>query len=300
MLSYHIKKIGIIQAKGKDALDFLNRMSTNNLSDLNNNEYQKTVLTTDKGRIIDLIDVIKIKDQLLLLTTNKYEDKIVTHLNKYAIIDDVVFEKSNEQLLSIKIFGENLINNFSNLFGFNIQKDIKIKFFKEINSEFAYYQNYPIETISILSHLSNINEYIEILNEEKQMTDEEYEIFRIENGIPEGPNELNEQINPKECNLEKFISYTKGCYIGQEVIARLDAQGKVPKKLVLINSEDEIKINDKIYIEGKEAGFISSSSLKKDLYVGLGFIRSIHLDINKNYSIKRDNKEFNITISKIF
>ena len=58
-----------------------------------------------------------------------------------------------------------------------------------------------------------------------------YEIFRIKNGIPKFPNELNDEFNPHEVNLSCDVSPDKGCYIGQEVIARLQTYDKVQKKM---------------------------------------------------------------------
>ncbi len=56
--------------------------------------------------------------------------------------------------------------------------------------------------------------------------------YKIENGIPSDPNELNDLYNPHEAKLIDLVDFKKGCYIGQEVIARLDTYDKVQKHLV--------------------------------------------------------------------
>lgn len=58
------------------------------------------------------------------------------------------------------------------------------------------------------------------------------EYFRIKNIIPRAPNEINEKNTPLDVGLENLISWNKGCYIGQEVISRLDTYDKVSKRLV--------------------------------------------------------------------
>ncbi len=133
----------------------------------------------------------------------------------------------------------------------------------------------------------------------EQMSNNEYEFTRIGAGIPEGENELSDQINPVECGLSKYISFTKGCYIGQEVIARLDSQGKIPKQMVKIKSDGIMNKDDKIYIEDKETGFISSTVNFNGSYSGLGFIRSVNLDFEKNYFTQHDNQKSKIDIYKI-
>ena len=125
--------------------------------------------------------------------------------------------------------------------------------------------------------------------------------MRIDAGIPEGENEYNDNINPMECGLDKYISFKKGCYIGQEVIARLDSQGKRPKQMVKIASENSLSSGDKIYSEDKEAGFVSSSIAHNGSNLSLGFIRSVDLDYGpeKNYFVKNGKGEtIKINISK--
>ncbi len=71
-----------------------------------------------------------------------------------------------------------------------------------------------------------------------------YEVYRIEQGIPVAPNELNDNYNPHESKLLNAVSFRKGCYIGQEVIARLETYEKVQKYLVGVEFDEAID-NDK-------------------------------------------------------
>jgi folate-binding protein YgfZ len=136
----------------------------------------------------------------------------------------------------------------------------------------------------------------------------EYESDRIEAGIPEGENEFNDNINPMECGLERYISFNKGCYIGQEVIARLDSQGKLPKRMIRVNSDKPLQRNEKIFLieedkeEIKEVGFVSSTVSYDAKNLSLGFIRSVYLDSEKGYiagSSEKPDKNVKIKISII-
>ena len=133
-------------------------------------------------------------------------------------------------------------------------------------------------------------------------------------GIGEGKNEFNDLINPKELNFEELISYTKGCYIGQEVIARLDSQGKIPKKLVKIVSDTMISKNDKVFLSeeqkdlpphrqnqaGKEVGFISSAITEGDKTYALGIIRAASLFADKKYYVAKDERKIEVELELIF
>jgi folate-binding protein YgfZ len=128
---------------------------------------------------------------------------------------------------------------------------------------------------------------------------------RIEHGIPAFRKEITDFTNPLECGLSRYVSFTKGCYIGQEVIARLDAYDKLSKHMVGIQSDSEIPSegklrNIKITSENKECGFVTSGSVSdKYGYIGLGFVKTVFLDYNKDYKIAANNSNINCKLLKL-
>lgn len=96
------------------------------------------------------------------------------------------------------------------------------------------------------------------------------EAERIERGIPKWGAELTEGMLPPEAGLDVTdISYTKGCYIGQEVISRIKSAGKVNRRLVKIAFDGEGEIGEIVNAEGKVCGEVTSVSGK----MGLGFLK---------------------------
>jgi len=294
---YFIKNSGVINASGVDLIDFLNRMSTNDFKLLQKDEFRKTVLTTDKGRIVDLINVLNSEKEINILTSTGFEEKIISHLDKYIIMDDVKLEKSKDEYSHFVISGDNLKNIAKDIFHTEIENN---KVYKDDIAGIIFYDNFKIETLNIICKKENEDKVKNLLKDFTEMNCEDYEFFRIKNGLPEGINEFNDQINPMECGLDEFISFKKGCYIGQEVIARLDSQGKRPKQMVIIDSDYEIVTDDKIFDEAnKEVGFITSSVNFENKYSALGFIRSVNLDYGKNYNAINKSDSRKIKISKI-
>ncbi len=294
---YFIRDTGLIKASGKDLIDFINRMSTNDFKKLPPDEFRKTVLTTDKGRIIDLVNVLNFNDQPVILTSDSFQDKIISHLDKYIIMDDVRFEKGSGKYAIITITGDDLHEIAKNVFTIAAEKN---RVYKIAEDEIFFPDDFKVGSLNVVCKKENLKKYEDLLKDINTGSTEEYEYMRIEAGIPEGENELNENINPMECGLDRYISFTKGCYIGQEVIARLDSQGKRPKQIVKIESENEIKKDDKIFSEDKEAGFISSVISHNGKHLALGFIRSVSLDFDKDYFVqKSDGEKLRINISKI-
>lgn len=265
---------GLIKLSGKDVLDLLNRLSTNVVNPLNVNNYVNTVLLNEKGRIVDVVTILNIGNYLYLITSGIYLNKVKDYLDKYIIMDDVSIDeiKSNVKVEWIK-------------------KDID-----SVNTEFKCNEK-------LITYSDNLffNKEVKIYLQETDITEnnQDYDKFRIENLIPAAPNELNEEINPLECGLKDLISFTKGCYIGQEVIARLDSQGKIPKQMKKFHSDKLINSGDKVFYtqEGsedfKECGFVSSFIEK----TGLMFIRSIALNNSNQYFINKNNNFIKIKIT---
>ena len=94
----------------------------------------------------------------------------------------------------------------------------------------------------------------------REMDSESYEVFRVGAGAPVFGAELGEEVNPLEAGLWEAVSFTKGCYVGQEVVARLNTYEKVKRYLSRLSLE-EGEIPDPgatLTVDGKEAGKITS------------------------------------------
>lgn len=93
---------------------------------------------------------------------------------------------------------------------------------------------------------------------------------RIEKGIPKWGAELKEGMLPPEAGLDATdISYSKGCYIGQEVISRIKSAGKVNRRLVKLAFDGEGKTGEIVNAEGKPCGEVTSVSGN----IGLGYLK---------------------------
>jgi folate-binding protein YgfZ len=89
---------------------------------------------------------------------------------------------------------------------------------------------------------------------------EDFERWRIESGIPRWGREIDERVLPAEAGLdETHISFSKGCYPGQEPIARQRYRGKVNRKLRVLDIEGEVEPGTELFLEGKTVGRITSS-----------------------------------------
>jgi folate-binding protein YgfZ len=104
----------------------------------------------------------------------------------------------------------------------------------------------------------------EVLDEQpagEQVGEEELERWRIESGIPRWGREIDDRILPAEAGLdETHISFSKGCYPGQEPIARQRYRGKVNRRLRVLEIEGEAQPDDELVLDGKKVGRITSAA----------------------------------------
>jgi tRNA-modifying protein YgfZ len=288
---------------GNDRLDLINRMSTNEVNSLAKFKGIKTILTSDKGRFVDLITLYNFGDFIFTACSYNNSKKVISHLDKYTIMDDFRAEDMAGTHRTILFYGDDAYSYAKELFNIDVTEFTNNDFgiYSEENKDAVISRNDDLFGGFIFICASEDWEYYSNklfdTNSKskfglKEISAGEYEAQRIEYGMPAFGKEMTEETNPLECGLEKYVNGTKGCYIGQEVIARLDTYDKISKHLVgLISGSkltDDLKHGEiKITFDDKECGYVTSAShSEKHGNIGLGFIKTAFLDYSKEYSIK--------------
>ena len=284
----HRDDVGCLQITGEDALDLLNRLSTNDLINFDySNGSISTVLTTNKGRMIDLLTVVKNSKGYLIICSLRALGKVVEWINFYTIIEEICIEDISSKILYFTLVGPNSKNVLQNS-GLSAFNSLNI-----IDSKFNYY-----DSVDILIDVENENTFTKYLKDLRvsYISNQIYQIIRIQEFIPVFGKEITDKFNPLEAKLEKYISFNKGCYIGQEVIARLNTYNKVKRVLVKIESEANLSINsaEKIIFKNEEIGIITSYIYNSStrMYIGLAYIdKNFNLNtINANIGVENNIK----------
>jgi folate-binding protein YgfZ len=129
------------------------------------------------------------------------------------------------------------------------------------------------------------------------------ETARVEAGIPRFGAEMDTSNLPPEAGIESSaISYTKGCYIGQEVIARIRTYGQVAKALRGLQFSDSApelpRKGDKLFFGEKEVGYVSSAIHSPTLNdkIGFGYVRREHNSIGAELKARTANGDVRATI----
>jgi folate-binding protein YgfZ len=284
---------GIFELEGKDVLDFFHRISTNSLRDVQANSVAQTIFTTEKGRIIDSAVIINFDDHQLLICSQANKFKIRSWIEKYIITDDVKINDTAGKYMLLEILGPQA-DSFMTLVCGNAVNEVKMNKFKSVISEgVLFYMTKLKERNGNLKFWLWLNpengvKLVDFMMKNKGVFnfniigEEAYTYYRVLQGIPVSPNEINDLFNPHEANLTDLVSFTKGCYIGQEVIARLDTYEKVQKHLTGIKFIEPVKETSTFNLfdeAGNDAGTVTSVvySEKCKKSFGLAYVRNTYL-----------------------
>jgi tRNA-modifying protein YgfZ len=279
---------GVLRATGADRLDLLHRLSTNATRDLKPGQETSTILTSDKGRIVEVVRVLAFDQQVLMVLNDVGAERARSYLDKYTIMDDFSVEEVSSSYTVLGLYGTDARGIVSSLIDGEAPNAGTFGHVALEEGEFIALRDARLNGSSgFLLLVSSV--LAESLMEQLrgagviEIDEATYQTLRIESGIPAADSELSEQYNPLEAGLSTMISWTKGCYIGQEVIARLDTYDKVQRHLVGLLFDGELTAGRDATIEllsdeGKKIGLVTSAAWSPllDRSIALAYVRTQH------------------------
>jgi folate-binding protein YgfZ len=291
------QSVGLLRASGKDAVDLLDRLSTNDLSGLALGKGVSTVLTTNKGRVIDLLRVVHLGGHLLVLCSRDAVTRVSEWIDFYTFEEDVVVSEVTAEYFITGLVGPQALATAQQVAG---AAAAGLTAYGAVDADVAGVKATVVRTdflgeaaFDFIVAVSDGQALRDALAEHAEAVGPEaLEAARIERGIPAFGSELNEDHNPLEAGLIDSISFNKGCYVGQEVVARLNTYDKVQRRLAVLNwppdpalggpvsagdpvsGGDSVSVGDEIVGDDKVIGAITSVAAHPDGgFVGLAYVR---------------------------
>ena len=286
---------GRLRLTGDDARDLLNRLSTNLVDpDGDAGEVAVTVLTSDRGRIVDLVYVAHCGDHQLMITSPGQQQNVTDFLDKYTIMEDLEVEDVTGNTVMLTITGPEASAILGNVDGIDamivaLPADAELPpTYQLVCSD----QDAADRAIASLQSAGAVS-----------ISADTAETLRIAIGQPAYGSEMSDTYNPLEAGLIGAIDFHKGCYIGQEVIARLDTYHKVQKYLVTLRFESDgsdvsgiastlpgARLTDEA---GDAMGLVTSATVVPtadgaDL-IGLGYVRTRAVEVGGRLSVESED-----------
>ena len=274
-LLLHQSKPAVLQVVGPDSLDLLNRMSTNDLQSGSIDRILKTIFTNANARIIDIVTVIAGEDGFLLLCWQDTPTILREWLSGYIFFqDDVHLIDSTTDWELFDFIGpkaRNALNNYKLLEG-DSRKGLH-----QIAGNYLWHE--PLGTLPRYRLLCHGNLAREISSPGQRLLPPVQnkslaELLRIEAGQPGMGLEITRESIPLEVGLWDHISFSIGCYIGQEIIARMASRQKLARTLVGIRSKEEINVGTTLQVDDRTIGMITSFTRSPRLgWIGLALVK---------------------------
>lgn len=273
-----------LRLTGADRLDLLERLSSNTFKGRGESEHVRTTLLEANGRLIDLLDVFIIASELFIATTPGHGQAVHAWLAKHIFFQDHArVELIDPWPMFVGVYGPQAENTLSDVFGdlttidpphfHTFDQALVLPLYSSGVSGFEVYGCADIIT-EVFSQRGQ--------NSAGSSAYSAYEALRIEAGIPRRGHEITPGIIPLEAGLVDTISFNKECYIGQEVIARLDSRGELASILTAVRLSKPARIGTSLVQTGKEIGTLTSIAYSpQNGWVGLAFLKSRRWDSSR-------------------
>jgi len=272
---------GLLKISDDDRLRFLHNQSTNDFQNLKPGQGCDTVFVTSTARTIDLVTAYVTEEAVLLLVSPNRRQQLLEWLDRY------IFPMDRVELADI--------SNDSAIFSLvGPESDTlltKVGVQLPIGDVYASHQHLTLNDIEVriakgsglalpgytlIVPASNAAKLWQSLTtaDATPMGDRVWQQLRIEQGRPLPDYELTEDYNPLEAGLWTTISFEKGCYIGQETIARLNTYKGVKQQLWGVRLPAPVEPGTVVTVDGEKVGKLTSCTQMEQGCLGLAYIRT--------------------------
>jgi tRNA-modifying protein YgfZ len=292
---------GKIQVSNADRLRFLHNQTTNAFELLKPGQGCDTVFVTSTARTLDLATAYVMEDAVLLLVSPNRAQSLIDWMDRYIFFADKVTLKNVteaiaafsligptshaliEKLGAASLIGQPYGTHSSALInGINTQISTQID--TQINTQIAVGSGLASPGYTVWVDAANAATLWQTLTSAgaTPMGEQVWERLRVEQGRPVPDHELTEDFNPLEAGLWQTISLTKGCYIGQETIARLHTYRGVKQRLMGIKLSTAAEPGSVVMMDAEKVGQITSCTATEDGYFALAYVRTKALELGMN------------------
>ena len=277
----------VVELRGRDRSRFLHGMVTNDIRSLSPGQGCYALMLTPRGRILTDMRVLCLEDALMLVIDSDLVEKDLALLRKYIIADQVEVIDRSADLAMLSLQGPKAAEAIA---GLCPEPSLPEAPFEH---RLIHLENLPARCARMRRTASGGYDFmvsgahsVDLWNLLLQAGKpaglrpvglEASNVHRLEAGIAWYGTEMDEARIPLETGLEEAISYSKGCYVGQEVVARATYRGQVNRKLMglLLSSGEPAQGADKIFRNGKEVGWVTDSAYSPRLRqaIALAYVR---------------------------
>src|ERR1041384_4903069 len=255
-----------IRVSGSEATMFLNGLVTNDMKALAEHRWMPAVFPTVQGRLIGAVRIVRVKDGFLIDTERASHEAVLKTISRFTMAGDFRVTDVTDESAYVSLQGMRAVEVVTKVFG-TIGADLPRNGVSELEGMTVIRATHTAEDgFDLVFDSSRAGELRQaLLDAGATLVDQEtFEILRIEAGIARFGVDMDETNVIPETNLDDAVSYTKGCYVGQEIIVRIKHRGHPAKKFVGLKADRPL-----------EPGSIVTSAAESPKLgnIGLGYVR---------------------------
>ena len=273
---------------GSAHLDFLHRMSTNSVAELEQGTHAETIFADARGRIVERVDLCRIDDLSSLLVFGPGAvTTLPSWLDRYIFAEKLDFISHGPEDSMIEFMGPQIGDLLEGGLS-DVVIPGRACGVSEAGLCYARHRWAGVETIRFAGPTRQLEGLWNrlVAGPVTPVGETAWHLQRISHGVPLREAELNDAHNPWEAHLGASIDLHKGCYIGQEVIARLEAYDKIKQRLVGLHLPSVVAQGTRIEHEGRDVGYVCSCvSNPQGQCLGLGYVRNAHATAGSQLTI---------------
>ncbi len=214
-LAHRLRRSGVLDVEGADRVAFLQGQLTQDVKAMASGEVRPAAALTPKGKLVFLARVMALPDRMRLLVAADLRDSILDHLKKYMIFQKVAIADRSSEFALVGLYGPRALAIPTRAGAISLPGE----------GEFA------AEILVPSASLADLERALESAGSIR-ISEETAEVLRVEAGRPRFGSDADSSNFPDEVGLDAAISTTKGCYVGQEIVARTRTYGRVNRRLV--------------------------------------------------------------------
>jgi folate-binding protein YgfZ len=274
---------GVVRATGEDAQDYLQSQLSVNLSILREGEIRFGLRLNTKGKVLAGAYVLKISEEELLLVSRKSKASfLVDLLEENVVADEVEFIDETGQWNFHSTWGDQT-SLVLERYGLALPESGK---FVCADSGYAFPDSrLPGNTVSLLLREEFDHDNITLPSGLQLAPRNDLELARSRTGLVSIPDEIGPNDLPQEGGLaEGAVDFDKGCFLGQEVMARLHAMGKARRQAIAVrwSGPDSISTPVDLYAGEKKVGELRSLVMENNEGIGIALIHESGIPFLKN------------------
>ena len=278
---FYNRVCGIFKFTDSDRLRYLHNQSTNDFNRLQPGEGCQTVFVTSTARTLDLVTAYVTEDAVIVIVSSDRRQQLFKWLDGFIFpFDNVKLTDISEPFVLISLIGEPSHTLVQKLFNIDLQGQSegshRVITVNEIALRIAVGSDLGLPGYNLIIPQENAPKIRSLLKDNNvfQIDGEAWEQLRILQGRPAPDKELTEDYNPLEAGLLHTISFDKGCYIGQETIARLNTYNGVKQKLWGVKLDRPTTPQTPVMVEDKKVGVLTSYTETEEGSFGLAYVRT--------------------------